>query len=86
MKARNVTWPAEITEMIRGGYRFISRVKCGPCPNCGEEIRLFRTPMNRIAPFVVLVSGKLVSHYAICPRAKEKKKEAAVTQTIGGKI
>jgi hypothetical protein len=72
-----VNWPAEIIDMVNGGYRFVSRVQ-SPCPSCGEQVRLFRTPQKQVAPFVVLVSGKLVSHFAICPNAKKEKQEAAV--------
>jgi len=50
---------ATYTELVRAGYTFLARRRC---PRCGEEIALFLTPNARKAPFVLLGSGRYLSH------------------------
>jgi len=61
---------ATYTELVRAGYTFLARRRC---PRCGEEIALFLTPNARKAPFVLLGSGRYLSHFATCPDYRKGK-------------
>lgn len=59
-------------ELVRAGYRFLGRRMC---TLCGEEVLFFMTPKRRRAPFVLLSSGKYLSHFATCVEPQRGKTE-----------
>jgi hypothetical protein len=61
---------ATYTELVRAGYTFLGRWRC---PRCGEEVALFLTPNARKGPFVLLGSGRYLSHFATCPEPRKGK-------------
>lgn len=63
---------ASFSELVAGGYTFLRRRRC---PWCGEQVAFFRTPKGKKAPFVLLESGKYLSHFATCSEAARRKRE-----------
>ena len=67
-------FPATYIELVNGGYMYLSRKRCQAC---GDDVVLFRTPKGKLAPFVLLQSGKYLSHFATCRYARRAQHEAA---------
>jgi len=63
-------FPATYVELVSGGYVYLSRKRCQAC---GDDVILFRTPKGKRAPFVLLQSGKYLSHFATCRSATNAK-------------
>jgi hypothetical protein len=61
-------------EMREAGYTFIHARSCSAC---GTPLEFWRTPKNRLGPFEQTTEGRLISHFATCPKAdKFRRKEA----------
>ena len=60
-------FPATYIELVNGDYVYLSRKRCQVC---GDDVVLFRTPKGKRAPFVLLQSGKYLSHFATCRSAR----------------
>jgi ribosomal protein S27AE len=73
--SKAVVKAATYVELVQAGYTFLGRRRC---PRCGEDVAFFLTPKKRRAPFVLLESGKYLSHFATClqppPRREEGEK------------
>lgn len=74
-------FPATYTELFKGGYVYLARKRC---QSCGDDVALFRTPKGKRAPFVLLQSGKYLSHFATCRYARRAVAQRAFTESARG--
>ncbi len=67
-------FPAMMSDMLRGGYKFQQTKVCG---DCGRLVYWFRTPTRREGPFVKNPRGRFVSHFAVCAAVRARHAEAS---------
>jgi hypothetical protein len=72
-------FPATYSDLVRGGYTFLRRRHCSIC---GEEVIFFLTPARKKAPFVLLKSGRYLSHFALCGPGRRAAGKAQDSQSV----